>query len=328
MTTVSQPKKGEKTVGAVRGAARMVVGFPGWFAARVRNIVGRAARNDITAVGSQFAYNAFLGTVPFLLVLVTLVSLVPGPFGYNELLDEYGTGFPPELREVIDDAVTQANLNSRGTGALVLALSLLGALYVASNVMGTLIGGIDHARGVRHRSWLRGKVVGALFALASGLLITLTTVALVGGPGLIDEVSRRLTDSTAPGLVQSLITLLGLVAFFVVVLGLYTLGTAAGRRALMVEVPGALIATCGWLIVTQLFAFYVGNVRSFEPIYGTFAGVVVYLLFLFFTGTLIVLGAEINQELVDDRERRRPRSVTPTTPIPVTDVTAPLDRDS
>lgn len=324
MTTASTEKKTAKSVGVAVRALRSVMAFPGWFVARVRAIVGRAARNDITAVGSQFAYNAFLGTVPFLLVLVTLVSLVPGPFGYNELLDEYGTGLPLELREVIDDAVNQANLNSRGTGTLVLVLSLFGALYVASNVMGTLIGGIDHARGVRHRSWLRGKIVGALFALASGLVITLTTVSLVGGPGLIDEISRRLTGGVAPAFVQSLVTLLGLVAFFVVVLGLYTIGTAANRRALMIEVPGALLATAGWLFVTQLFAFYVGNVRSFEPIYGTFAGVVVYLLFLFLTGTLIVLGAEINQELVDDRERRRHRPGG-TTPMPVADVTAPID---
>lgn len=322
MTTASTSKKSAENAGAITRALRSLLAFPGWFAARVRNIVGRAARNDITAVGSQFAYNAFLGTVPFLLVLVTLVSLVPGPFSYNELLDEYGAGFPPEIREVIDDAVTQANLNSRGTGTLVLVLSLFGALYVASNVMGTLIGGIDHARGVRHRPWLRGKVVGALFALASGLVITLTTISLVGGPDLIDEISRRLTGEEAAGFVQRLVTLVGLVAFFVVVLGLYTLGTAAGRRALMIEVPGALLATAGWLVVTQLFAFYVGNVRSFEPIYGTFAGVVVYLLFLFFTGTLIVLGAEINQELVDDRERRR----HPTATMPISDATQPIER--
>ena len=319
MTTASTSKKSAENAGALRRAGRSLLAFPGWFTARVRNIVGRAARNDITAVGSQFAYNAFLGTVPFLLVLVTLVSLVPGPFSYNELLDEYGAGFPPEIRQVIDDAVNQANLNSRGTGTLVLLLSLFGALYVASNVMGTLIGGIDHARGVRHRPWLRGKIVGAVFALASGLVITLTTSSLVGGPGLIDEISRLLTGEEAAGFVQRLVTLVGLVAFFVVVLGLYTLGTAAGRRALMIEVPGALLATAGWLVVTQLFAFYV---RSFEPIYGTFAGVVVYLLFLFFTGTLIVLGAEINQELVDDRERRR----HPTATMPISDATQPIER--
>lgn len=326
MTTASQSEKTTKPrTGALR-TARSVVGLPRWFFARVKGVVGRAARNDITAVGSQFAYNAFLGTVPFLLVLVTLVSLVPGPFSYNALLDEYGTGLPLELREVIDDAVSQANLNSTGTGTLVLLLSLFGALYVASNVMGSLIGGIDHARGSRHRSWLRGKIVGAVFALASGLVITLTTVSLVGGPGLIDEVSRRLTDSAAPGPIQNIVLLLGLVAFFVVVLGLYTLGTHASRRPITVEVPGALLATGGWLVVTQLFAFYVGNVRSFEPIYGTFAGVVIYLLFLFLTGTLIVLGAEINQELIDDRERRRHRSQS-TTPMPVAPaVTEPIDK--
>jgi membrane protein len=132
------------------------------------------------------------------------------------------------------------------------------------------------------------------------------TIALVGGPRLIDELARRLTGSdNAPGIAQQMVLAGGIVIFFLVTIALYVFGPNARRRPLMTEVPGALLAVAGWIVVTRIFAEYVDRFESFDAVYGSLGFVVVYLVFLWLTGLLVVIGAEINEELYDERRRRR-----------------------
>ena len=66
----------------------------------------RSAADDITGVGSQFAYNAFLATVPFLFVLVSVVGLVAQPDTFDEFLaDDADNAIPVELREILRSAL-------------------------------------------------------------------------------------------------------------------------------------------------------------------------------------------------------------------------------
>jgi len=278
---------------------------PVWLARRIRGVFIRCARDDITAKGSQFAYNAFLATVPLLFVIVSLVGLLPGSFSYEALLDEYGDGLQEDVRRIINNALRSATENT-GRTALFLVAGLLGSIWLAGNVSGTLIGGIDRARSVPHRRYLHGKMVHISFALAFSLLIVATTVALVGGPGLVDEIARRLTgEETAPALAQNLVILSAVGIFLVYALTIYTFGPNARSRGLWTELPGALIATGGWVLASRLFAEYIERFNSFDRVYGGLGFVVVYLVFLWITGILVLIGAEINEELVEDRRRRK-----------------------
>lgn len=272
---------------------------------RSRGVAIRCARDDITATASQFAYNAFLATVPFLFVLVSLVGLLPGSLSYEALLTEYGGGLPDDVFRIINNALRSATENT-GRAALFLVLGLLGSIWVAGNVSGTVIGGVDHARAVPHRSYAHGKVVHISFTLAFSLLVVATTVALVGGPGLIDEVARRATgNENAPDLAQQLVVVSATSVFLIYALTIYTFGANARSRGLLAELPGAVLATAGWLVASRLFAEYIDQFNSFDRLYGSIGFVVVYLLFLWLTGLLIIIGAEINEELVEDRRRRR-----------------------
>jgi membrane protein len=291
--------------GPLRRHLKALVRLPVWVARRTRGIFIRCARDDVTATGSQFAYNAFLATVPFLFVIVSLVGLLPGSLSYEALLDEYGGGLQEDVRDLIEDALRSATENT-GRTALFLVLGLLGSVWLAGNVSGTLIGGIDHARAVPHRRWLHGKMVHISFALAFSLLVVATTVGLVGGPGLVDELARRLTgEQNAPSLAQNLVILSAVGVFLVYALTLYTFGPNARSRGLWTELPGALIATGGWVLASRLFAEYIERFNSFDRVYGGLGFVVVYLVYLWLTGLLVMIGAEINEELVEDRRRRK-----------------------
>jgi membrane protein len=66
--------------------------------------------------------------------------------------------------------------------------------------------------------------------------------------------------------------------------------------------PGGLLAVVLWIIASALFAFYVANFASYNKTYGSLGGVIVFLVWLWITNVVILLGAEFNAELERGRQ--------------------------
>lgn len=298
-----------------RGGLRAAVAMPGrafrWVGAVAAGTFRHSVRDDITGVASQFAYNAFLATVPFLFVLVSLIGLVAEPDTFDRFLaPDAENAIPPELRDVLRGALLQATANS-GEAIAFLALGLIGALYVSANVMGALVGGLDRARGVPHRRWVRGKVVAAALALGTSFLVVATTLALVGGDRLVDGLAQEIFGTGAPNAVNDVLYLIGAGSLLVFTLVTFHIGPNAPRRRLIADVPGAVISVILWLGVSRLFALYIENFDSYRTVYGALAGAAIYLIFLFLTCVSLLIGAEVNEQMarmrIQKRERQRAR---------------------
>jgi membrane protein len=78
--------------------------------------------------------------------------------------------------------------------------------------------------------------------------------------------------------------------------------------------PGGLLAVIGWLIASGAFALYVSNFASYNKTYGALGGVVVFLVWLWISNIVVLLGAEFNAELERERaieEGMRPEDKEP-----------------
>ena len=65
---------------------------------------------------------------------------------------------------------------------------------------------------------------------------------------------------------------------------------------------GAVVAIVIWMVASAGFAFYVANFASYNKTYGSLAGVIVGLVFLWLTNVALLLGAEIDSELERGRQ--------------------------
>jgi membrane protein len=65
---------------------------------------------------------------------------------------------------------------------------------------------------------------------------------------------------------------------------------------------GALFAIVVWVLASALFAFYVANFSSYSSTYGSLAGVIIFLLWLWLTNIALLFGAELNAELERSRQ--------------------------
>jgi len=268
-------------------------------------VVRRSATDDITGVASQFAYNAFLATVPFLFILVAVTGIVGSPETYSRLIDDNEGAIPDEIETLLRSTLETASENAQ-QATIFLFVGVAASLYVSANVMGALIGGLDRARGVRHRSWLFGKVVALGYAAGAGMMVLLTSVALVGGPPLVNW-AVGLIGLGQPNIGINVLYPVGAAAVLSFTLILYMFGPNAPRRSIWTELPGALFSTGLGLAAARLFALYVESFDSYNRVYGSLGAVVIYMISLFLVGVVALLGAEVNEQLVVMREQRRMR---------------------
>src|SRR5262249_62128772 len=82
--------------------------------------------------------------------------------------------------------------------------------------------------------------------------------------------------------------------------GLYW-GSPSARRGFRWIGPGAVIAVVIWLIASGLFALYVAYFGNYNKVYGSIAGMIIFLIWLWITNIAILLGAEFNAELARGR---------------------------
>jgi YihY family inner membrane protein len=66
--------------------------------------------------------------------------------------------------------------------------------------------------------------------------------------------------------------------------------------------PGGVLAVVLWLVASAAFAFYVANFGSYNKTYGSLGGVIVFLVWLWISNVVILLGAEFNAELERGRQ--------------------------
>jgi membrane protein len=65
--------------------------------------------------------------------------------------------------------------------------------------------------------------------------------------------------------------------------------------------PGGIAAVVLWLAASGLFALYVANFSHYNRVYGSLAGVIIFLIWMWISNVAILLGAEFNAELERDR---------------------------
>ena len=262
-----------------------------------------AFRHNGTGAATQFAYNAFLATIPFLFVLISLVGLLGGRQAYDRRAAEYERLIPEEISDIFRRSIQVAAGNA-AEFTLVVAVAIPFALYVVSNATGALIGAIERAHEVEGRSWFHGKLVAIGFAGMGIVLVLATTVALVGGSSLVTRLVSLVDPAAADALGPVITYPISIGAIFLFTLLLYRFGPSHRTMPTRHLFPGAIFAVGAWTGATSLFGLYARNFDTYAVTYGrSFGFVVIYLVFFYISGLSVVVGAEINHALSIRRNR-------------------------
>jgi membrane protein len=253
----------------------------------------KADNVPITAAG--VAFYGMLALAPAMVALVSIYGLVTSPDESAKQVEGLTSALPGEAaRLLVDQLKSITGADDSGLGVK-LAISLVGLLWSASSGTTALIRGLgiayDEPEGRGFVKLRSRALILTVLAIIGAVLVLGLTVAL---PAILDAAGFSSVGKTV-GLVLRwpLIGLLGLVALG----ALYRYGPDRDRARWRWVSPGAVLAALLWVIGTGLFAFYAGRFASYNETYGTLAGAVVLLLWLYLTALAVLVGAELNSEL-------------------------------
>ncbi|GAB2803917.1 YihY/virulence factor BrkB family protein [Streptomyces daliensis] len=276
------------------------LGGRSWKAA-LRRTATEFKDDELSDRAAALTYYSVLSLFPALLVLVSLLGIA-GPSVTDTVLDNVKQLAPGSARQIITDGVKQLQ-SSGGTGSVLAIVGLLGALWSASGYVAAFIRtsntvyDIPEGRPVWKVTPLRLAVtlVQMVLACASALIVVFT-----GG------IARQ--AGTALGLGDSAMTVWSIAKWPVLVVLvtimiaiLYWASPNARLRGFRWVTPGSFLALVIWLVASGLFAVYVANFGSYNKTYGTLAGVIIFLVWLWITNLAILLGLEFDAELTRER---------------------------
>ncbi len=279
------------------------VGFKGWLATAKRT-VKEFKDDNLTDWAAAMTYYALLSLVPALIALVSIVGLVGDPKSVTDTLTKIiGQIGPSSAVDTFKTPIEQVTSNRSGAG-LALIVSLAGALWSASGYIGAFMRASNAIYEVDEgRPFWKLRPVQLLVTLVLIVLAALVLVSLV----VTGPVAKGVGD--AIGLGSTAVTIWNIAKWpvlLVVVTGMLALLYGASPNVKLPKKsfisPGAVFAVLLWIVASALFAFYVANFSSYNKTYGTMAGIIVGLLWLYITNIAILLGAEMNAELERTRE--------------------------
>ncbi|MFJ4834709.1 YihY/virulence factor BrkB family protein [Streptomyces sp. NPDC088747] len=257
--------------------------------------------DELTDRAAALTYYGVLALFPALLVLVSLLGLT-GKSTTDKVLDNLTQLTPGSARDILTQAVEQLQGNA-GVGSLVAVIGLVVAVWSASGYVAAFIRAANavydmpEGRPVWKILPIRVAVTVVLLVLA-----VLCALIVVFTGGIARQAGQALGIGDTALTVWSIAKWPVLVVLVTIMIAiLYWACPNAKVKGFKWITPGSFMALLIWMIASAGFAIYVANFASYNKTYGTMAGVVVFLVWLWISNLAILLGLEFDAEAVRQR---------------------------
>ncbi len=257
--------------------------------------------DELTDRAAALTYYGVLSLFPALLVLVSLMGLT-GKSATDKVLDNLKQLTPGSARDIITRAVEQLQGNA-GTGSVMAIVGLVLAVWSASGYIAAFIRTAN-----RVYDMPEGRPVWKILPLRVALTVVLMVLAVVSALIVVFTGGIAQQAGTALGIGDTALTVWSIAKWPVLVVLvtlmiaiLYWASPNAKVKGFRWITPGSFLALLIWMIASAGFAFYVANFASYNKTYGTMAGVIVFLVWLWISNLAILLGLEFDAESVRQR---------------------------
>ncbi len=256
--------------------------------------------DNVTDLAAALTYYGLMAVVPGLIVLVAVIGLIGA--NSQQLMAQVTSVAPGSAAKVIQTLIRQAQQHHSGAGVAAIA-GLVVALWSASGFVAAFIRAANRVYdiGEGRPIWKTAPLRLGLTLFAVVMLVAMAAIVVLTG-----SVARSVGDALGVG--STAVTIWGiakwpvLVVLISVLLAVLFWATPNAEQGGIKWIsPGGVIATVVWLAISALFALYVADFSSYNRTYGSLAGVVVFLVWLWLTNVSLLFGLEINAEL--ERER-------------------------
>jgi membrane protein len=261
-------------------------------------------------MAAALSYYFVISLFPALILLSAILAYLPVHDLLNQAFALMGGFIPKDTLVLVEKVLTDVVSPNRSS---FLSFGILGTLWTASGGFAATIEALNIAYEVDETRpfWhTRPLAIGLTFVI--GILLLVALGVMIVGPDFGQWLARKLHMSWLFAIAWPYIHWLVAVGFTVLsVEWLYFLAPNVKQRFLS-TLPGAILSVACWIGLSYGLGVYFRNFANFNKTYGTLGAAVALMMWLYWTGFFMLLGAELNCQLAkESKEGKIPEKEAP-----------------
>jgi membrane protein len=263
----------------------------------LKRTVKEFSDDNLTDWAAALTYYGVLSIFPALIVLVSILGLI-GESATQPLIDNLGSVAPGPAKDIFTSAIENLQ-GSSGASGVFFIVGLAAAIWSASGYVSAFMRASNAIYDMEE-----GRPIWKTLPVRVGLTVLLmvltaiSAVAVTLSGGLAKQAGNVIGVGDTAVQVWNIAKWPALILFVSFMFAvLYWAAPNVKQPGFKWISPGSVLAVIGWVLASVAFAFYVANFGSYNKTYGALAGPIVFLVWLWISNIMILLGAEFNAEL-------------------------------
>ena len=271
-------------------------------------------RHNYLTYAAALAFFFLMSLFPLLIFLASLLAYISIPNLFDHVLQIMGRIVPADamgvVRGVLKDVLR--------TSPKLLSFSIVVSVFTASGGFDSLISILNIASDVPEgRPYWRRRLTAFGITLLTGLMVLLALLATVLGPEFGSWLAERVAVGRLVVILWPYIRWTLIVGFTVLTVEtIYFLAPNVQQR-FKDQIPGALVAVSTWITASWGLGWYVRHFAHYNYTFGALGAVVGLMAWFYVTALSLMLGAEINAELLHSKGERHEQKKPAQGPIPI-----------
>ena len=267
----------------------------------LKKMIAQMIEYDHLGMSAEMGYWMMLGIFPIMFFLMTIFGWLGKKSLMTHVLSFFNHILPHDVYQLILDVLNEAMIFKQGK--IVAIIGIFITIFLASNAIFCVIKGLNRAYGIEEtRSLIHTRILSIIMVFANAFVLFVSMNLVIFGKVILFYMAMALNISET---IQSLILFFRwpiafIFLFLVSSINYYVLPAFTFETKKRSVVPGTLFFCVFWLIGSWLFSIYVGNLNTYNRVYGTLGAVAMMMVWLYYTSILILIGGNINSQIYKD----------------------------
>jgi len=270
----------------------------------LRSALAAVFDNNLMMLSGSIAFGGTLAFFPLIAASVAFAGMIIQPDQLRMIVGLLEHYLPDDIASLLTTQISNA-IGHTSANIWVAWIAIAIAIFGVSNAVGSVVSAVNMVYGLketRHFIKMRLMVIGMTFIITLGTLLIVPLIVVNAtffeGMGIPTYITNLLLVLRWPTLM--LLMMVGLAIFY-----RYAPNRARGKWQWLTW--GSVVATCMWIAVTALFFIYLQYFANIGNSYSLFAGIVALMMWLNFSGLVVLVGAKVNRRLERSLQRSTKR---------------------
>lgn len=269
------------------------------FIALVKRTVEVYTKHEMGVYAGNATFYLLISFVPLLMMMISIINVLP--WFTVEDISTFLMKVVPDIPQVRTTIVSMIiNLN-RYSGTIVIYAFAFTCLWSGSHGISALMAGLEKINHTQ-RNYFLDKPKAILYSVLFSLLIpSMLFFQMLRAPieNLITVLFEMLSLQDLGDRINLVLQYTGIatIAVMTVVIVMTFTFLPAGKRRIIHQLPGSVLASFLWILFTNAFGFFIKRFWKLSSIYGTLAAVFLAAMWLKFIITFLFYGASLNRAL-------------------------------